>query len=139
MNKKISKIMIVMFLLSLISCVPEYKTYKGDDVAILSGDIPNIFESLGGRSFTRLFINGKRSDPFYLKPGKYTITMRSRSGSIFSPLSGTKKVILDLKPHKKYQIMSEPFVMKGLIIFSLFDITNKNKKLIREYRTKGFI
>jgi hypothetical protein len=137
---KILFIFIVVFFLNGCFSVPEYVNYKGRDATVLhSGGMPNIFSALANNSATRLLIDGKTANIFYLKPGKYTVVAFSRSLSIFSPLSAKTTLVLDLKANREYKITSMSSVTKGRVTFLLFDITDKQKKLLREFHIKGHI
>ena len=143
MIKNISKkvfILVVVTFINGCASIPQHIGYSGTDVATLEGrDIPNIFSALANNSATRLTIEGKDADTFYLKPGKHSVTAHSISLSIFSPLAAQEILILDLKANSKYKVTSKSSIIEGVVTFFLFDVTSPKEKLLKEFKVQGHV
>ena len=147
MNKTFLKLLLIVIFITGCASVPKH-LYKGKDAVVLYGNNPNIFEAQIGQLFTSITINDTNNNktihvsgsaPVYLKPGVHTIIVNARPSSLFAPLSARKTITVDLKANKKYKISAESFVVKGMVIFSLIDITEPKEQLLRVFKSIGYL
>jgi len=129
-------------LLFLIGCssIPEYIGTKSSNNAVLVGRIlPNIFSALANNSATTVLIKGKVANKFYLEPGVHVVEVRSTSLSLFSPLGARTQLSIAVEGGRKYKITSTPSITTGTVSFFLFDITNKEEKLLTKTVVRGYL
>ncbi len=65
--------------------------------------------------------------------------MYAGASSPFAPLSAQKTITFDFKGNRKYKITSESFVLKKLVVFSIFDITEEKENLVKTIYAEGYL